>query len=240
MFYGGLVISVEGIDGCGKDTLIANMEQCLTEAGYQVEVITPLRDSFMGDVWYTHIMSGAHQVNPYSRLLASLSMMTDVFQRRIQPAMELGKVIILNRWVDSVAVYQGCVEQAGQEVVDAISNLTIGTLQPDLTLLLDVDASVSKTRLEASGKVLDVHESKGDQFFDDLRGAYHARYFNNKSRITLVDANQTAEEVADQVNAFVLQLAEKSAGNRLTNSKRVVTETVPGYGEAQVGELVDE
>lgn len=203
MSYSGALLSIEGLDGSGKDTVIEHMSGILTSKGYQVEVLSPFTDSFLKEFWYESVMSDLIQINPYAETLTILAMMADVLDKKILPAMSQGKVVILNRWVDSTWVYQGMVKGVGCDVVDAIAAMILGGLNPNYTFLLDVDPVESQRRLQASGKTLDVHERAGDDFHTEVRKAFHMRIYNNLTRFLIIDANQELEVVKENVERTV-------------------------------------
>ena len=96
----------------------------------------------------------------------------ELIASRIQPALKRGEIVICDRFYDSTYVYQGLGRAIGMDIVEQLNQMTVGTLKPDLTILLDLDAKVgierAKSRQSGNWTVLKTNLT----FFEAVRNGY--------------------------------------------------------------------
>jgi dTMP kinase len=117
----------------------------------------------------------------------------------IRPALEKGEMVILDRFLDSTTVYQGIARGLPMEAVRSINRFAVADVIPDLTVVLDMDATTAWQRIRASGRPLDRMESQPLEFFEKVRQGYLHLAVEQPDRIVVLNAAATPEVIAEQV-----------------------------------------
>ena len=115
----------------------------------------------------------------------------------IKPAIESGAFVLSDRFTDSTMAYQGYARGLGAENVLALHRIACGDLQPDLTLLLDIDRPTGLERMKARGK--DRIEQENGDFFDRVREGYARIAKENPDRVRIIDARGPVSEVSAKI-----------------------------------------
>lgn len=192
----GLFITFEGIDGTGKSTQARLLAERLRAEGHEVLMTREPGGAPGAEEIRRLLVSGAPgRWSPESELLLFTAARRDHVERTIRPALARSAVVICDRYVDSTRAYQG---SAGlREMVDTLHGLTIG-LDPDLTLILDMDPALAASRAMARATPgEDRFERKGTQ--EALRAAFLAIAANDPARCHVVDASRTKAAIASDI-----------------------------------------
>src|SRR5260221_2290912 len=166
----GKFITLEGVDGAGKSTLVPWIAGKLRKPGREVVVTrepggTPLAEKLRALVL-------AETMDPLSETLLMFAARFDHVQKIIQPALERGAWVICDRFTDATVAYQGGGKGVPADLISRLAQSVHPGLAPDQTLVFDCPYDVSRSRLSASGRTLDRFEAEEREFFDRLRGAY--------------------------------------------------------------------
>jgi dTMP kinase len=192
----GLFVTLEGIDRSGKTTqarlLCAALgEQALgvrepggTEAGERVREL--LKDP-------------ALRLAPRTEALLFAAARAELVEQVIRPALDEGRVVVSDRFLDSSLAYQGGARGLGIEEVERINRFALGGLRPDLTLLLDIDPVVAAARAGDP----DRFEGEGDELQRQVLSAYEELISAEPVRWRRIGADRPAEEVHEEVLAEV-------------------------------------
>jgi dTMP kinase len=190
-------ISFEGIDGCGKSTLMEQLTNWLTRAGIPwIKTREPggtpigekIREILLDPAFSE--MSGRAEVLLYS---ASRAQLTD---NVIVPAMKKGSWVLTDRFVDATFAYQGFGRGFDLERLKIIQEWTTKGLWPDRTILLDCDPDTALTRLGArNGGDGDRIEQEDPAFHRKVRKGYLALAEKEPERFLVLDASKPLEEV---------------------------------------------
>ncbi len=119
----------------------------------------------------------------------------DHLERTILPALDRGATVITDRFADSTRVYQGVARADLRPIVDDLHKLMIGR-EPDLTLILDIEAETGLSRGLARNSGEDRFEDMGAGFQAALRDGFRALAKEQAPRCQLIDAQGTPKEVA--------------------------------------------
>jgi dTMP kinase len=120
---------------------------------------------------------------------------------KIIPALETGKIILCDRYVDSTLAYQGYARGINTEEILKLNNIVAKSLMPDLTFVFDVSTEVSEKRL---GTTKDRLESETKEFHQKVRNGFLDLAKKFPDRIKVIDANQKIENV----HADVIKILE--------------------------------
>ena len=142
----GKLITFEGIDGCGKTTQMRLLGQYLTERGVAVVPTREPGGTELGRKVRSALLDGGTSlVEPLAELLLYADRAQHV-RRVILPALAEGKVVLSDRFYDATTVYQGYARGFDLKLVNQLNELATGGLNPDLTLLFDLDVETGLKR----------------------------------------------------------------------------------------------
>ena len=199
----GLFISFEGIDGSGKSTQARRLADALRAEGRDVVLTREPGGSPGAEEIRKLLLEGAaDRWSPETEVLLFTAARRDHLERVIDPALAAGRVVICDRFADSTRIYQGLRGDALRGLVDRLHALTIGR-EPDLTLLIDMDATAGLRRALARGG----HEARFESFGRDLQARLRRGFLDLAGefpdRIRVIDGNRPLAEVADAVLGIV-------------------------------------
>lgn len=192
----GLLISFEGVDGCGKSTQLARLAERLRAAGTQPLVVREPGGTPLGERVRELVLDpSTGDIDPAAEALLYAASRAELVARVLEPALAAGRVILVDRYVDSSLAYQGAGRGLGLDrVLEANLLATRGRL-PELTLLYDLDPARARERMAAQGAPPDRLEAAGDEFFARVREAYRELAARWPERITSIDASPEPDAV---------------------------------------------
>jgi dTMP kinase len=200
---GGLFISLEGMDGAGKSTQSRLLAAHLRGLGRDViETREPGGAAGAEEIRKLLVEGDPDRWSPETEILLFSAARRDHLERTIAPALARGAVVICDRFADSTRVYQGAARGDLRALVDDIHARVIG-VEPDLTLILDMDPAVALARGLARQSGEDRFEDMGLPFQERLRAGFQALARDFADRCAMVDANQPQEAIAQDIARIV-------------------------------------
>jgi len=198
----GKFITLEGVDGAGKSTLVPWIAARLRKPGREVLVTrepggTPLAEKLRALVL-------GETMDPLSETLLMFAARFDHVQQVIQPALARGAWVVCDRFTDATFAYQGGGKGVATDLIRRLAQTVHPDLAPDQTLVFDCAYEVSRSRLGASGRTLDRFEAEGQAFFDRVRAAYRALAAAEPGRVRVIDGAQGPNEVQAEVEKYLL------------------------------------
>ena len=190
----GVFIVVEGPEGAGKSTLARWLGARLLAEGLPVVTVRQPGGTPVAEAARKVALKFPHQMSPVAELFLFLAARADLVERVIRPALEVGQVVVADRFDLSTMAYQ--VAGAGlpaAEVTQAI-RLATGGLVPDVTLVLDIPVELGRARQRAARKVQDRMERQDDAFHQRVREAYRRAVGTG---VVHLDATQSKKVVQD-------------------------------------------
>ena len=202
MAANGRFISFEGIDGSGKSTQARLLADRLRAAGLTVVLTREPGGSLGAEEIRRLVLEGdPDRWSAETEILLFTAARRDHLEKTIQPALAAGSVVITDRFADSTRIYQGITRGDLRRSVDTLHDLMIG-VDPDLTLLIDIDPGIGLTRAVArAGKELRF-EDMGVAVQHQMRAGF-LDLAAKTPRIQLIDGAGSADAVADLVWARV-------------------------------------
>jgi dTMP kinase len=192
----GVLISVEGVDGAGKTTLVAGLAAALGAV-----VLREPGGAAVSERIRELLADPALEIDPRAEALLYAAARAQLVAEQLRPLLDSGTTVVLDRYVDSSLAYQGAARGLGVEEVRALNAFGTGGLQPDRTLLLRVDPALARTRI--AGRAADRLEREDPGFFAAIADAYDALAAAEPDRIVVIDAAQSPEAVlADALAAL--------------------------------------
>ncbi|MCW2973248.1 MAG: dTMP kinase [Thermoleophilia bacterium] len=198
----GLLITFEGVDGCGKTTQLRRLEQRLIAAGHAPLVVREPGGTGVGEALRELVLAPeTGDIDPATEALIYAASRAENVARVIEPALAAGRIVLMDRYVDSSLAYQGGGRELGiDRVLEANLLATRGRL-PDATVLVAVTPAVAAARLGSTGDDPDRLESAGDAFFTRVHAAYAELVARFPDRVLRVDGAAAVAEVARAVEA---------------------------------------
>lgn len=199
----GRFITIEGGEGVGKSTNIACVEKFLQSRSIPfIKTREPGGTPLSEELRDILLAPREEQVGEKTELLLMFAARAQHLQQVIIPALEQGTWVICDRFTDATFAYQGGGRGLSFSIIETLEELVQEGLQPDLTLLLDVDVKTGLARLD-SRPAIDRFEREHQAFFEAVRAAYHQRAQKNPQRFRVVDASQSLEAVQQDIIAIL-------------------------------------
>nr|WP_146364298.1 dTMP kinase [Arthrobacter yangruifuii] len=193
----GLFIAMEGGDGAGKSTQAQRLDAALQETGRTVLRTREPGGTPVGEALRTLVLEhGNGEIDARTEALIFAASRAAHVQQVIEPALAAGTVVVCDRYVDSSIAYQGAGRQLGTETVRTLNEWATGGLQPDLTILLDVDPERGRDRRTAGRAAEDRLESEPDTFHQQIRLAFLEAAQTAPDRYLVLDAGRPVDELA--------------------------------------------
>ncbi|MBF0289679.1 MAG: dTMP kinase [SAR324 cluster bacterium] len=199
----GLLISFDGIDGCGKTTQLHRVRDWLDAQGYQVLCTRQPGGTTIGQKIRAILLDPAHtHLVAQSELLLYLADRLQHLHEQILPAVRSGEVVLCDRFHDATIAYQGYGRQLDLSGIQSIVKEWIAPHFPDFTILLEITPEMAMHRIQerkqAEGDRLD-QESLA--FFQRVAGGYAALAKEEPKRFIRVDASKSIGRVSQAIIA---------------------------------------
>ncbi len=203
-------ISFEGTEGSGKTTQMRLLVKRLREEGFRVMENQEPGATTIGSQIRRILLDPAHQeMAPETEMLLMFASRTQAAAEIIRPALELGDIVVSDRFTDSTLAYQGAGRGLGFDKVLELHRLALGTLLPDLTICVQLDVEVGLSRAHQRNALSDAEARLDRQSLDfHLRVAegYRKIAALEPQRFRMIDGNGGPAEVAERVWAQVSTL----------------------------------
>ena len=207
----GLFVTFEGGDGVGKTTQAALLEEWLVARGRTVVRTREPGGTEVGVLIRDIVLHHRGEVAPRAEALLYAADRAHHIGTVVRPALERGEVVIQDRYLDSSVAYQGAGRVLGRDEVRDLSLWATGHLLPDLTVLLDLDHSLARDRLDADDKPFDRLESEESAFHDSVREEFLALADAEPDRFLVVDASRLPADLATDIQGRVQALLDGDA-----------------------------
>ncbi len=205
----GLFITFEGIDGCGKSTQIVLLAEELRRRALDVVVTREPGGTVIGEAVRDVLVSDASvNIAPKAELLFIVGARAQHVAELIRPALEAGQVVLSDRYTDSTVAFQGHGRGLDLEMIDRLNSFATAELQPDVTIVFDIDPSVARARLRARpvGGLLGAFDDEQADFHVRVRQAYLTLAEREPSRMHVIDASGAAGVTHAAVMGLVLPM----------------------------------
>jgi dTMP kinase len=201
----GVLITVEGLDGAGKTTLVAALAAALEERGRPVFVLREPGGVELSERIRDLVKDPALVMDPRAEALLYAAARAQLVAEELRPLLDDGNWVLLDRFVDSSLAYQGAGRGLGVAEIRALNEFGTGGLHPDRTLLLRIDPARGLARITGRAGDADRLEREDGRFFAAVAEAYDALAAAEPDRIAVIDASQSPEAVLADALAAVLQ-----------------------------------
>ncbi|MFZ5437629.1 MAG: dTMP kinase [Patescibacteria group bacterium] len=193
----GILISLEGGEGGGKTTQTILLKEKLEQAGREVVAVREPGGTVISEQIREVVLSSKNQgITDLTEVLLFQAARAQIYQEVVIPALETGKVVIMDRTRDSSVVYQGLVRGVGRSKIEKLNDISTQKTVPHLTLLLDVSVKTGLARRADSGK-MDRLDLEAADFHQQVRTAYLTLAKEDQTgRWRIINAEKTVDQVA--------------------------------------------
>jgi dTMP kinase len=212
----GVLITLEGCDGCGKTTQAALLCERFAAAGLPAgpasapgAVVREPGGTPVGEAIRTLLLHGAHGPDPWTETLLYAAARAELVGRVLLPELGDGRILVLDRFVDSSLAYQGAARELGIDEVLAVNRPGLRGVWPDLTVVLEVDPEVAAGRM---GGAPDRIEAEGLEFQRRVAAGFRAVARRFPERVRVIDGDRDVRTVADDVAAAALDVVALRRG----------------------------
>ncbi len=199
----GKLITLEGSEGAGKTSALKIIKSVLDN--WQVPYICtrepggePIAEKIR------EILLHSEHLHAKTELLLMFAARNEHIENIIKPALEKGFWVLSDRYVDASYAYQGGGRGLGFETVKWLDDFIVKDTQADLTLLLDVEASVGLQRIKNRG-IADRIEQEGLDFFNKITESYRKKAAISHNTYAIIDANQSIKQVEEAISKALQQ-----------------------------------
>lgn len=209
----GLFIAFEGGDGAGKSTQAALLAEALESRGLTVLRTREPGGTPIGEKLRSLVLDHGHgHIDAHTEALIFAASRAAHASQVIRPALERGEVVLTDRYIDSSVAYQGAGRELGTNVVRSLNEWATSGLQPDLTVLLDVDPAVGRRRRTAGDAAEDRLESEADEFHTTIRDAFLELAASRPATYLVLPAHLPVHDIAAQILARLESLLTAEPG----------------------------
>ena len=205
---GNAFVTLEGIEGVGKSTNIAYLEQLLVAAGHQVVVTREPGGTVLGEKIRHWVLVEKHGgLSAEVEALLMFAARAQHLEEIIRPALAAGAWVLCDRFTDATIAYQGGGRGADPVLLDALKCGVQRDLEPDLTLLFDAPVEIGFERI--SDREPDNFEREEHAFFDKVRAAYLTLAERYPERIKKIDAARPLQAIQQELSGCLATLLER-------------------------------
>ncbi len=202
----GLFLTFEGGDGSGKSTQAALLETWLREQGHTVVRTREPGGTDVGDEIREIVLHRRGHIAPRAEALLYAADRAHHIATLVRPALERGEIVLQDRYLDSSVAYQGVGRVLDATEVRDLSLWAAEGLLPDVTVLLDLDVAVGRSRLDSSRTRYDRLEAEASDFHSRVRDAYLTLAAAEPERFLVLDASLPPEQLAEAIRTRVSEL----------------------------------
>jgi dTMP kinase len=202
--YTGTLITVEGIDGAGKSSVVAQLGNLLGAAGKTIVTTKEPGGSKLGMVLRQMVQYQEIPLAPRAEYLLFAADRAQHFHEVVIPALQNGALVISDRMNDSSLAYQGFGRGHDLTMIKIINQWTMHGVEPDLTIYLKIPVSIAYARMQERGAQKTVFESEKREFLERVARGFD-QIFATRSNVITIDATQTQEKVVQEIYERVQQ-----------------------------------
>ena len=204
--YPGQFIVLDGPEGSGKTTQVERLIQWLREGGRQATAVrdpgsTPVSERIR-DVLLDKRLP---EMDVRTEVFLYMASRAEMVARIIRPALQVGLVVVSDRFVSSTAAYQGAAGGVDAALIWELGRIACGGIEPDLTVILDLDVEAGFARREQQ-RQRDRIELKAREYHEKVRQGFLAMARERPDRFAVVDAARPPDDVARDIEEAVMRV----------------------------------
>ena len=202
----GRFIVIDGVEGCGKSTQCQMLAEALRDQGVEVVITHEPGGTEFGEAIRRLLLDPQYtQVNSLTEVFLFCASRAQHVAEVIEPALAAGKIVVCDRFGGSTAVYQGFAGGLGFALVEQLNETATGGLEPDLTIVLDLDPAAGMNR-KFGGDTMqaDRIERKAIEYHHRVREGYLQYAHRHRDRVRIIGADASPDDIHHEIRSLVL------------------------------------
>lgn len=193
----GFLVSLEGPEGAGKTSVLEALIPILEDRGIEVLSTREPGGVLIGEKIREVILDPSHtEMDPKTELLLYIASRRQHLVEKVLPALAAGKLVIMDRFIDSSVAYQGFGRGLDIEAIDWLNEFATDGLKPDLTLYFDIEVEEGLARIAAnSDREINRLDMEGLDLHRKVRQGYLSLLEKEADRIVKIDASLPLDQV---------------------------------------------
>lgn len=208
----GIMIAFEGSDGAGKSTAMAHVYEELLKRGFPVITTREPGGSPLSEQIRNILLDPENEVDPKTEALLYAASRRQHLVSTILPALEEGKIVLCDRFLDSSIAYQGFGRDLNAKTIEHLNDFGLEGFRPDATLFFELDRETSAKRINLRGNLNRLDQEK-EAFFSRVADGFEA-ILKTHPEYCRIDASASIEDVANQTMKQVDRLLEEAGYDR--------------------------
>ena len=205
----GLFLTFEGVDGCGKSTQLSFLANYLAEQGYDVLLTREPGGCHISEQVRDILLDPENkEMSAEAEMLLYAAARAQHIDQTILPALEQGKIVLCDRYLDSSIAYQGFGRGLKAGHVREANRYALENCLPDATFLFLLEVGSSFRRIENGRGKTDRLEQEGRGFFDRVDEGFR-KLAEQEARIRVIDASRSVEQVSQELKREVDEVLKK-------------------------------
>ena len=202
----GFLVSLEGPEGAGKTSVLEALIPILEDRGIEVLSTREPGGVLIGEKIREVILDPSHtQMDPKTELLLYIASRRQHLVEKVLPALEAGKLVIMDRFIDSSVAYQGFGRGLDIDAIDWLNEFATDGLKPDLTLYFDIEVEEGLARIAAnSDREVNRLDMEGLDLHRKVRQGYLSLLEKEVDRIVKIDASLPLDQVIANTQQLLL------------------------------------
>ncbi len=186
-----MLITLEGIDGSGKSTQARKLYENLKKLGYDVSLYRDPGSTEVAEKLREILLN--FELNPIAELLLFEGARSSLVMEKILPDLERGKIVIVDRFIDSTVAYQGYGKNIDLQVVNLLNHIATEGKNPHITFLIDIPVDL------ALGRIKNKTRFEAKDYLERIREAYLLIANKERDRIVVIDGTREEHIVQGEI-----------------------------------------
>ena len=201
----GFLVSLEGPEGAGKTSVLEALIPILEDRGIEVLSTREPGGVLIGEKIREVILDPSHtEMDPKTELLLYIASRRQHLVEKVLPALAAGKLVIMDRFIDSSVAYQGFGRGLDKEAIDWLNEFATDGLKPDLTLYFDIEVEEGLARIAAnSDREINRLDMEGLELHRKVRQGYLSLLEKEANRIVKIDASLPLDQVIENTQELL-------------------------------------
>jgi len=201
----GFLVSLEGPEGAGKTSVLEALIPILEDRGIEVLSTREPGGVLIGEKIREVILDPSHtEMDPKTELLLYIASRRQHLVEKVLPALAAGKLVIMDRFIDSSVAYQGFGRGLDKEAIDWLNEFATDGLKPDLTLYFDIEVEEGLARIAAnSDREINRLDMEGLDLHRKVRQGYLSLLEKEANRIVKIDASLSLDQVIENTQELL-------------------------------------
>jgi dTMP kinase len=198
----GILISIEGIDGAGKSSLVSNFVTLLSNNNFSALATKEPGGTSIGKSLRTILQTNKEPLCPLGQYLLFAADRAEHFTQIVIPALHQKKIVVSDRMNDSSIAYQGYGNSLSVEMITSVDRWTMHNISPDIVFYIKIDLETALNRIKNRGETTTFFEKK--EFLTKVLTGFEI-IFSNRNNVCILDGNKTEVQLAADAYTYFEQ-----------------------------------